>query len=134
MHKQIELLVAICFFITGFSHLLQPKAWIDFFKLLLRQGYAGVFINGFITIPLGALIVAFHNVWQGGSMIVTLIGYSYVLKSAIAFCFPAIGYKSMSRVNRNNLTEFRYAGVLLLVLGGVILYFYYTAPFTAATA
>lgn len=125
MYKQIELLVSVSFFIIGFSHLLQPKAWIDFFKLLLKQGYAGVFINGFITLPLGLLIVAFHNTWQGGSIIVTVIGYSSIIKAAVAFCFPALGYKSMSRVNKNNVNEFRYAGIISLLLAGLIFYFYW---------
>jgi uncharacterized protein YjeT (DUF2065 family) len=131
LYKQTELLVAISFFIIGVSHLLRPKAWIDFFKLLLKHGYSGAFINGFITVPLGVLIVAFHNVWQGGAVIVTVIGYAYIIKSFIAFCFPAVGYKSMQRVERNNISEFRVAGLVLMILAAVIFYFYYTEPVLA---
>jgi uncharacterized protein YjeT (DUF2065 family) len=131
LYKQTELLAAISFFIIGVSHLLRPNAWIDFFKLLLKHGFSGAFINGFITIPLGVLIVASHNVWQGGSIIVTVIGYAYLVKSFIAFCFPAIAYKSMQRVERDNISEFRIGGVLLMILGVIIFYFYNTEPVLA---
>jgi hypothetical protein len=33
----------------------------------------------------------------------------------------------MSNVNKNNLNNFRYGGIFLLLLGGVIFYFYWTA-------
>ena len=128
MYKQIELLVAISFFIIGLSHFLQPKPWIDFFRLLLKQGYAGVFINGLLTLPLGVLIVAFHNSWRGGSTIVTVIGYAYLIKSLVAFCFPALGYRSMSRVQKDNRNEFRYGGLLMVLLAAVIFYFYSKEP------
>ncbi|MFN2456662.1 MAG: hypothetical protein ABR502_00530 [Chitinophagaceae bacterium] len=62
METNILQLAIICYVIIGFSHLLQPKAWINFFKLLIRHNHSGAFINGFITFPLGVLIVVFHNV------------------------------------------------------------------------
>ncbi len=45
----------------------------------------------------GTLIVAFHNVWSGFPMAVTLLGWSMVLKAIVAFVFPEVGLRSMGR-------------------------------------
>ena len=31
MERSIEILTALCLFIFGFSHILQPKTWAEFF-------------------------------------------------------------------------------------------------------
>ena len=60
MERSIEAFAAINFIIMGLSHLTQPRAWIEFFTLLRNKGEAGAFVNGFITLGMGSLIVAFH--------------------------------------------------------------------------
>ncbi len=37
---------------------------------------------------MGTLIVAFHNVWSGFPMAVTLLGWSMVLKATVTFVSP----------------------------------------------
>src|SRR5215467_12975289 len=90
----------IGFFVTGVSHVCQPRVWAQFF----------------IHFPLGALIVAFHNVWRGAPLVLTLIGYSLLLKSTIYFVFPKRGLKSLSRVSLDKSWEFVVAGVGSIVL------------------
>jgi len=41
-------------------------------------GRCGVFIEGLFTLNCGALVVAFHNVWTGLPVVVTLIGWGMV--------------------------------------------------------
>jgi hypothetical protein len=65
MEIAIEKLAVICFFLFGISHIVQPRSWAEFFIRLREKGTTGSFINGWIHLPLGALIVAFHNVWHG---------------------------------------------------------------------
>lgn len=120
LEEQIRFLCILCFLIIGLSHLLQPQSWIDFFKRLLSFNKSGAFINGFITLPLGVLIVTFHNVWWGIPVILTLMGWLYLVKATICFCFPAISLKSMKRVENNNLTEFRIAGIIFLIIATVL--------------
>jgi len=120
METNILFLAIICYVIIGFSHLLQPQAWINFFKLLLKHQRSGSFINGFITLPMGVLIVSFHNVWVGLNMLLTILGWCYILKATIAFCFPAISLRSMKRVEKNNVAEFRIAGVIMILIAGVL--------------
>ena len=120
MEEKIRIVCIVSFLIIGLSHILQPKAWIDFFKLLIRQQHTGAFINGFITLPIATMIIAFHNVWTGIPLLLTVMGWAYILKAAIAFCFPAISLRSMRRVEKNNVNEFRVAGVLLMLIGLVL--------------
>jgi len=122
MEEAIEKLAVISFFVIGLSHILQPKVWVDFFIGIREKGEAGAFINAFIHFPLGVLIVAFHNVWQGIPMILTLVGYGLLLKSFINFVFPKFGLKTLRRVSPEKSWEFVAAGFLLVGLSLLFLY------------
>ena len=75
MEEAIEIFATINFVIIGFSHIFQHRAWAEFFLLLSKQGRAGAFANGFLTLVTGSLIVAFHNVWTGIPVVLTIIGW-----------------------------------------------------------
>jgi CDP-diglyceride synthetase len=122
METSIQKLAVICFLVIGVSHILQPRVWAQFFIDLRSKGAAGSFINAFIHFPLGVLIVAFHNVWQGIPIILTLIGYSLVLKSLFYFVMPATGLKAMSRVSLEKSWEFVVAGIVSVIIAGVLLF------------
>jgi len=62
MEIAVEEFAVICFFLIGVSHIVQSRAWAEFFIRLREKGTTGSFINAWIDFPLGALIVAFHNV------------------------------------------------------------------------
>jgi len=65
MEKSVEVLAVILFGVIGLSHILQHKAWAEFFILLRGNGEAGVFVDGLLNLPLAAIIIGFHNVWSG---------------------------------------------------------------------
>jgi hypothetical protein len=81
-----------------------------------EKGPAGSFIAGFIHFPMGALIVAFHNVWRGWPIILTLIGYGLLLKSLLYFVFPTRGLKSLSRASVDRPWEFIAGGIVSIGL------------------
>lgn len=120
IEEKIRILCIANFLIIGLSHILRPKAWIDFFKLLLKLNHTGAFINGFITLPVATLIISFHNVWTGIPALLTVMGWAYILKATIAFCFPAVSLRSMKRVERNNVAEFQIAGTMLMIIAIVL--------------
>jgi hypothetical protein len=122
METSVEKLTALFFLVTGLSHALQSRVWVQFFIMLREKGEVGSFLNGFVHLPLGAFIVAFHNVWHGMPMIVTIIGWGLVLKSAIYFTFPRQGLRMLSTVSLERSWHFVVAGVLSVSLGGLILY------------
>jgi len=116
MEIAIERLAVVCFFVTGVSHVVQPRVWAQFFIDLSARGSLGSFIAGFIHFPFGALIVGFHNVFHGIPLVLTLIGYSLVLKSMIYFVVPRLGVRSLSRVSLDHAWEFVVAGILSIGL------------------
>jgi uncharacterized protein YjeT (DUF2065 family) len=122
METAIEKLAVISFFVIGLSHIFQPRAWAQFFIDIREKGETGSFIVAFIHFPLGALIVAFHNVWQGIPLILTVIGCGWILKGFIYFVFPGFALKVLSRVSLEKSREFVVGGFILLGIGGLLLY------------
>ena len=116
MEQAVEKLAMIGFLVTGVSHVCQPRAWAQFFIDMRNKGETGSFINAYLHFPLGALIVAFHNVWRGAPLVLTLIGYSLLVKSLIYFVFPRRGLKSLSRVSLDRSWEFVVAGAFSIAL------------------
>jgi hypothetical protein len=111
-----QVFAAVSLLVIGLSHLLQPKAWVAWFQGLVAQGTIGAFKEGFIILPFGALIVGFHNVWQGPAIVLTLIGWAQVVKALVRFCAPTAALKVMGRVSVGSRWQFQVAGVFALGL------------------
>ncbi len=122
MERSVEVLAVLLAGVMGLSHLLQPKAWVQFFTLLRSKGAAGAFVDGFLNLPLAAVIIGFHNTWSGMSVVLTLLGWCLLIKSLIRFCAPQVALRMMARVSAERAWEFQVAGAALLVFAGVIGY------------
>ena len=118
----VEKLTAIFFLVTGLSHIVQPRAWIRFFIMLREKGEVGSFLNALVHFPLGAFIVAFHNVWHGIPLIVTLIGWGLTVKSTIYFVFPRYGVRMLGTISLDRSWHFVVAGIFSVLLAAVIFY------------
>lgn len=115
MEQAIQTFAAINFLVIGLSHVVAHRAWAEFFILLHRQGRPGAFANGFLSLLMGTLIVAFHNVWSGIPVVLTVLGWSFVLKAAVVFVVPDWGLRSIGRVRRENSRMFMVPGVILII-------------------
>ena len=122
MGRSVEILAIILFGVVGLSHILQPKAWVEFFILLRGKGEVGAFVDGFLNLPLGAVIVAFHNIWSGIPAVLTLVGWGLLIKGLIRFCAPKQALRMMARVSLERSWEFQVAGALLVALAGLLGY------------
>jgi len=122
METSVERLTALFFFVTGLSHIFQPRVWVQFFIMLREKGEVGSFVNAYVHFPLGAVIVAFHNIWHGIPMIVTIIGWWLVVKGSIYFIVPRFGLRMLSTVSLERSWQFVVAGIFSVALAGVILY------------
>ena len=120
MEASIEKLVAICFLVIGLSHILQPRAWVKFFIMLREKGEVGSILNGLLHFPLGALIVSFHNVWQGIPMVVAIMGWGLVIKSLLYLTYPKHGMRVLSQVSLERSWRFVVAGFVAVGLSGLI--------------
>lgn len=122
MEIAIEKLIVVCCFVIGLSHILQPRAWVELFVRWREQGTTGVFYTALLHFPLGAFIVAFHNVWTGIPVVVTVLGWGWTLKGFLYLVYPKHGMKMLARVSVERSREFVYAGVVLLGVAALISY------------
>ncbi len=122
MEIAVERLVAVCCLAIGLSHLLQPRAWAELFIRWREQGDVGVFYTALLHFPIGVFIVAFHNVWRGIPLVVTLLGWGWMVKGLLYFCYPKHGRRMLDRVSLERAWEFAIAGAVLLLLAALITY------------
>jgi len=120
MEQATQVFVAVTLLVIGLSHLFQPKAWVAWFQGLAAQGATGAFTEGFIILPFGALIVAFHNVWEGPAVVLTLLGWAQVVKGLIRFVAPQLAVRVMRKVSIERAWYFQAAGVFALGLSGFL--------------
>ena len=122
MERSVEVFAIILFGVLGLSHILQPKAWAEFFILLRGKGEAGAFVDGLVNLPLAGIIIAFHNIWSGISIVLTLVGWGLLIKGLIRFCAPKLALRVMARVSLERSWEFQVAGAGLVALAGLLGY------------
>ena len=122
MARSVEVLAIILFGVIGLSHLLQPKAWAEFFIILRANGEAGVFVDGLLNLPVAGIIIAFHNIWSGIPVVLTVVGWCLLVKSLLRFCVPRWVLGIMARVSIERAWEFQVAGAGLVTLAGVVGY------------
>lgn len=122
MESSIEVVAGISFLVVGLSHLMRPRVWAQFFIDLRERGEVASFHVALMHLTLGALIVAFHNVWRGAGLVLTLVGWAYVLKSLVYFVWPRHGLRMLARVSTERAWEFAAGGVALAAYGGFLLY------------
>jgi hypothetical protein len=118
----VEIYAAIQFFVIGLSHVVQKRVWVAFFIQLRTLGHVGVFANAFLSLIFGSIIVAFHNVWSGLPIVLTIIGWAQLTKAVLHFAAPGIAARGMARVSLERQNEFVAAGVIFLALSGLMLY------------
>jgi uncharacterized protein YjeT (DUF2065 family) len=120
MEQATQVFAAISFPVIGLSHLVQPKAWVAFFQALAARGTPGAFLEGFLLLNFGAFIVAFHNVWHGPAVVLTLVGWAQVLKGIGRFVAPQLALRVMQRATPERAWHFRIGGVFALLLSGFL--------------
>ena len=116
MEAGIERLTALALIVTALSHILAPRSWARFFIRMRKTGEVAGFHNGFVHMPLGLVIVAFHPVWTWPGVLTTIIGLGFTLKGLLAFTVPALTQRSLAHVSLESAWKFRIAGLFMLPL------------------
>jgi hypothetical protein len=120
--RAAEIFFVVNFAVVGISHVVRPRVWVEFFFLLRERGHVGVFLNGMLSLMVGSIIVAFHNVWTGVPMVVTIVGWMQVVKGLASLAFPAAGMKGLMRVSMERAWEIQAGGAVFLVLCAVVVW------------
>lgn len=122
MERAIQIYAIINFAVIGLSHAIRPKAWVAFFVYLRERGEAGVFATAFLSLLFGSIVVAFHNVWSGIPIVLTLIGWAQVIKATLYFVFPAFGLRKLQIPSAERANLFVVPGILFLALAALLGY------------
>lgn len=122
MEREIQAFVAVNFLVIGLSHIFQRSVWVQFFAKLHSLGSLGPFAEGFLYLNFGALIVTFHNVWTFPEVILTLIGWTQVLKALLRFVAPEAILRVYGRMRPERAWQIQIAGGVLLALSGLFLF------------
>ncbi|MEZ4883587.1 MAG: hypothetical protein R3E32_02530 [Chitinophagales bacterium] len=120
--QSIEFFTAINLAITGLSHFLQPKIWVDFFVFLHSKANVGNIVNALISVGMGSFILSFHLVWDFPRILVTMYGFLLVLKGFLFLLIPSMGIKSIGSVTIKGAEKFRIVGLVMFLLAIGIVY------------
>src|SRR6187200_793049 len=127
MERAVQIYAIINFIVIGTSHVVRPRVWIDFFVFLRERGEAGVFAVALLNLVFGSIIVAFHNVWSGIPLVLTVLGWANVSKALIYFVFPAFGLRKLQYLSHERAKPVVGGGILFLLLAGVLGYHVWSA-------
>ena len=120
IEESTRMLAAIVLLAVGLSHILQPRAWVELFVRLRERGEAGALLNGGMTLVTGAVVVSFHNVWRGLPVVLTVIGWLWVIKGTLYLLQPGLGVRSMRLVSPETANRFAIPGLGLVLLAGAL--------------
>ena len=112
MTRALEMFAVIQLTLVGLSHVVHHRRWAAFFIGLRGPGYGGVFVHGFLSLGFGAMILAFHRVWSGMPLVLTIVGVLYLMKTAQCFLLPGVSLRSLERVTLERSRGFIGVGVL----------------------
>src|SRR5687767_2433660 len=114
MERALEIFAVIQLTVIGLSHIVHHRAWAEFFIRLREKGEPAAFANGFFSLGMGSMILAFHRVWSGLPLVLTIFGILNLIKAAQCFLLPGVSMRLMNRVSLERSREFVSAGVVAL--------------------
>jgi len=117
----VERLAALVLLLTCLSHITAPAAWAALFERIAKSEAPGL-ANAAIHLPLGLMLVAFHNIWSGPAIAFTIIGWALLVKGALQLLFPQVAARSLGFAGTGEEAERRYrlAGVIMTPLASVL--------------
>src|SRR5262249_42869512 len=113
----VEWFVAITAITIGVSHVARPQDWAEAFRQLRRLGRPGAFVNGGLSLGIGAAIVAGDGAWVWPSAVLTSFGWLLVAMGFFCMLAPDKALRSMAR-GADFPRGFVFAGIASLAIGG----------------
>ena len=122
MERAVQIYAILNLTVIGISHVARPRAWVDFFVVLRERGEVGVFAVALLNLVFGSIIVAFHNVWSGIPLALTVLGWANVAKAALYFVFPTAGLRRLQFLSHERAGLVAGGGIIFLLLAGLLGY------------
>jgi hypothetical protein len=94
----------------------------DYFRSVAKEVAASpalVLLTGLLSLILGSLIVAIHNVWEGWPVVITILGWLAVLRGVLRIIVPqrAMEIAEKMTATANSVTA---AALVALALGAYL--------------
>jgi len=122
MDRAVELFAVVNLVVVGLSHALQPRVWAVCFIQLRERGQSSVFAIALLHLVFGSLIVAFHNVWSGIPVLLTLYGWANVGKALVYATMPRMGLAALQHIDEQRPGKFVIAGLAMLLLAAGLIF------------
>ena len=122
MEQAIELMMAICFLLLGLSLLFRSGDWLDWMHFLQQRGTNSSIVLGMTNLLLGTFIIAFHWVWSGLAMIVTIFGCLFMFRALVLLMCPKFLPGMLKHVLEHHRSLIPFAGVFAAVVGLLLFY------------
>lgn len=88
MQLAVEFMAGLVLTALGVSYLLRMQDWIDWLGNLQLKGRRGSLTLGLVLVIGGSFVLAFHPVWQGMPLVLTLLGLFAFIKGTMILLFP----------------------------------------------
>ena len=112
-------ILGIVFVVMGLSMLCNKKGLAKVIEdMLLNKGL--MWLAGFMALAMGAIMIAFNNIWTSGlPLFITILGWLALIKGILILVFPGFSISFYRKMNKGNI--FVWAGVIVFILGLVLL-------------
>ena len=120
MEKQIQLAFAIQLAVFGIVHLVRPGPLVAFYQTLASKKDAGVIYIALLSLITGSFLVAFHNIWTGLPILLTIFGWAQLVKGILYMLIPSVGLRFFERITPDRMNHFRWPGIPLLAVAGLL--------------
>jgi hypothetical protein len=112
-------IMGIVFTALGLSIIFNKK-WMLLVVEEITKSQGLIWLAGFMTLTLGAVVVVLNNVWTSGlPLLVTILGWLTLIKGAYILIFPNSTLAYYKKMNKGNI--FFWGGVVVFILGLALL-------------
>lgn len=116
----ITQILGITFTVLGLSLLLNKKGAVALLEEATKNT-AMMWLFGFISLIMGAILITFNNVWSSGlELLITVLGWIALLKGIFILVFPEMFMPLYRSYKKGNMISF--SGVVVFILGLILLY------------
>lgn len=117
----VQVMAGICFIFLGISFMWRVEDWIGWITNLQGKGRRGSLTIGMLALLFGSFIVAFHPVWQGVPLLLTLLGVLAIIKGVVLLLFPGWLPDKLERNAPHIKMIFKIKALLAVTLGAALL-------------
>jgi hypothetical protein len=115
----ISQVLGIVLAVMGLSIVVDRKNVSAALERVQDRGY--LWLWGFLTLTIGAVIVVMNNMWTSGlPLLVTVLGWLTLIKGAFLVLFPGLAIALYRKFNNDSVLL--WGGIIAFVLGLILLY------------